>query len=75
MRDNEKGFIVSPWVVTLVVSIVLNVMGFAYTWGTVVTRLDALAARIERMERVDDARREITRSPAGYSSPPIGRER
>ena len=51
----KQGIFVSPWIVTLILSFVLNAIGFAYTWGTVVTRLDALITRVERLERAYDA--------------------
>ena len=59
--STEKGFVVSPWIGTLLLSIAINVVGFAYTWGTVITRLEALDLRLQRMERLDDAQREKTR--------------
>ncbi len=51
----RNGIVIAPWLVTLIVSIALNIGGFAYTWGTVVTRLDALAARLDRLEKQADA--------------------
>ena len=66
-----QGFVVSPWIVTLLVSIALNVGGFAYTWGTVVTRLDALSLQVQRLERLSDAERERTRGPAYAVEPPV----
>lgn len=73
----KNGFVVSPWLVTLLISFVINLVGFAFAWGTVITRLDALILRVERLERIDDNWRErdrATRSPENYRSPPVGKE-
>lgn len=67
----KNGFVVSPWLVTLIISFVINLVGFAFAWGTVITRLDALILRVERLERIDDSWRDRTRSPQNYQSPPI----
>lgn len=61
IQRDEKGFMVSPWIVTLAISLAVNFVGFAYTWGTVVTRLDSLITRVERLERLSDSERERTR--------------
>jgi hypothetical protein len=67
----SQGIVLQPWIITLLISFVVNFVGFAYTWGTVVTRIDALDARVQRIERQLDAAEKF-RSPNNYVSPPLG---
>lgn len=75
-RDEERatakgtGLTLQPWVITLLISIALNIGGFAYTWGTVISRLEAIQSRVDRIEKQIDTQERL-RSPANYKSPPI----
>ena len=67
----REGITLNPWIVTLLLGFIMNLVGFAFTWGTVVTRIEALDARIQRIERQLDAQ-ERTRGPINHLSPPVG---
>ena len=49
-----KGLPIPPWIITLIISIIVQVIGAAYVTGAVMARLDDLVGRTDRMEhRID----------------------
>lgn len=72
--SNSGGITLQPWMITLIISLFSGFITVAVIWGTMSARLDAIDARINRLERITDAdrERERTRSPANYISPPLG---
>lgn len=72
--DSEnRGITLQPWMISLLAALFISLLGWATMWGTVMTRLDAQEAMIERLMRITDAdrERERLRSPANYTSPPL----
>lgn len=70
-KMQRGGITLQPWIVTLMLGFIVNLVGFAFTWGTVITRIDALDARIQRIERQLDSMEKF-RSPVNYKSPTVG---
>lgn len=57
-QHRREGLVIAPWLVTLIISVVIQLLGAAYITGTVVTRIEAMTSRIERLEKqIDDQRR------------------
>ena len=50
----DKPSTVAPWVLTLVLSLAVQVAGAAFITGAVISRLDAMSSRIDRLERQID---------------------
>ena len=59
----EPPIKIQPWVITLIISLVINLCGAIYITAAVVTRLDDLSSRVSRIERNMDAVTNITRGP------------
>ena len=66
-----EAFHVQPWVWALVVSLVIQFGGAVWVTATMSEKIDSLALRVERLERQIDSLVNVTRSPQGYSSPPV----
>lgn len=71
----REGIILQPWMVALLISTFMSIIGFAVIWGSILTRVDALTTRVERIERQIDADNTRTRGPVNHQSPPIGASR
>lgn len=67
----REGITLNPWLVSLIISVGVQLMGIAFFAGTIITRIEALDARIQRIERQLDAQ-ERTRGPVNHLSPPVG---
>jgi hypothetical protein len=50
----DKPPTIAPWILTLVLSLAVQVAGAAFITGAVISRLDAMAGRIDRLERQID---------------------
>ena len=63
MSDDEQqeGLRFQPWAITLAISLLINIMGAVYITATVVTQIEALSARIDRLERQIDSISNVTR--------------
>ena len=57
----RQGIVLQPWMISLLMALLMNLMLLAVMWGTIVTRIDSLGARMDRLERVTDSDRERTR--------------
>lgn len=78
-RDNDDsvhrdGIFVQPWLVALIISVSVQLMGIAFFAGTIMTRIEAIDARVQRIERQLDSP-EKTRSPQNHVSPPMPNQR
>ena len=66
----EKAIKLEPWVITLIISIIINIMGGVYITATVVTQIQALTDRVARIERVMDRVTNITRGGPALAPEP-----
>lgn len=55
-QHRREGIVVAPWLVTLVISLGIQLLGAAYITGTVISRIEAMASNIVRLEKQIDVR-------------------
>ncbi len=49
-RKSDNEFKVPPWIWTLVISLLVNIIGAAFVTGRVTEKLDGVSYRVERLE-------------------------
>ena len=68
--EKREGIFLSPWVVSLAISVMVAITNNVYQQATTKTSLDALTTRVQRLENQIDSMAKF-RSPANYVSPPV----